>query len=166
MAEGEDAYREQCRAIVAKARDLGDPKMTRVAIQACLVIPDALEDQTVLVDLARQVAAAMPDPPIFSKKVLAGALLRGGQIDEALALLHEIEAAEPAGPYFRLAIACHAAGDEEQAAAWLKTGDQWTEQTRETGVVSGWRPSLVSQLQQQEAHQLLRIPAGGKPQTG
>jgi tetratricopeptide (TPR) repeat protein len=165
LSNGPDAYRERCRTIVAHAAASDDVKAKRKAVSACILIRDALEDMNVLLDLAREVDAAAPDPPVFTRKVLAGALFRAGRIDEAIPVLHAIETDETdqvrGQVLFLLAMAYHARGEEETATEWLQQGDLWTEQATANGELERWERALKVQLWQQEAHQRLGVPLAG-----
>jgi hypothetical protein len=148
--------------MIAQAAASDDVKQKRLAVWTCVLIPDAVEDTTVLLDLAREVAAAAPDPLHFSRKVLAGALFRSGHIDEAITVLHEIEADETdkvrGQVLFLLAMAYHARGEEEKARTWLQQGDLWAEQAMAAGELKNWVWALQVRHWQQEAHQRLGVP--------
>ena len=146
-------------------RELSDSDKRALLAMACMT-SGVVEDTRRLNELASEMAAAKLDRPNFSRSTLAWALFRQGQTKEALELLSDRDDLEEVDKiHFLLAMLHHAAGDIDLAKKYLENSDAWLAQWPAEDKQSHWVAFVGSEINQQEAHDVLGIPLPVTTQT-
>ncbi len=154
------ACRARCRESyeLFADRELSDSDKRALLAMVCMT-SGVVEDTRRLHELAGEMAAAKLDRPEFSRSTLAWALFRQGQTKEALELLSDRDHLEEVDKiHFLLAMLHHAAGDIDVAAKYLEQSDAWLRQRSAEDKQSHWVAFVGSEINQQEAHDVLGIP--------
>jgi serine/threonine protein kinase/Flp pilus assembly protein TadD len=141
IAGEEDAYRQNCAALVQQFEKTSDPEVAWPVLQACVLRPDALPDMARLLPLARVASLPHDCPPTEA----GAALFRTGQYAEAV---HSLERTAKvyrlrAGDWCFLAMAHHRLGHAAQARHALSEAVRWTDEAnhRELDDLTDTRPN-------------------------
>jgi len=160
------AFRESCMAAQKQVVESDDFAAKNVAAWTCTLIPNAVADYSLALDLAQQATESDPKSDPFLN-TLGAALYRAGRHKEALEqltrLVERMEEPDrtmtisPAYAWYFLAMAHQALGRPDDAVTWLEKADQWTEQElRDEETPPSWKRRLTLEGLRDEANDLIR----------
>lgn len=157
-----DAYRRVCRVMVARFADTQDPTVAYNVVDACIVQPDAIEDLTQLIPLAKLGATWY----VGGIRMLGAAHCRAGQFDDAVRCYQEAAEVTPlrAWDWGVLALAHERLGNADEAqrclieaATWIDDANRqkFDDLTATHPVWGGWYESMNVQRLLLEARTLI-----------
>jgi len=125
-AENVAEYRRVCRDMVARFANTQDPGVAYDVVDACVAQPDALDDLTQLIPLAKLGATWY----VGGIRMLGAAHCRAGQFDDAVRVYHEASELTPlrARDWGVLALAHQRLGHAQQARRCLAEAARWIDE--------------------------------------
>ena len=121
-------YREACQTLVDSRQPSAGPAIADLSAFACTLIPDALDDPLIAVQLAQEAVAADRKNPWF-ERALGAALYRTGRFDESIEHLdRSVEIDGHGGDvsvWIFLAMAHYKAGHVDEAEVGLANARKW-----------------------------------------
>jgi serine/threonine protein kinase/tetratricopeptide (TPR) repeat protein len=167
----QSAYCSAANEIVVRFKDSRKSEELHWTVWTCILAPDAVDDYSQVVALARRGHELAPDD-IEMTQALGAALFRAGQFEEALPILTQAESAaklEATPLYARwfLAMTHHKLGHEADARKWYdrveaETASLLADGKTETGKPLSWNRRLTLELLRAEAAEMFGASAGEK----
>ncbi|MCA9135594.1 MAG: protein kinase [Planctomycetales bacterium] len=136
-----DQYRKTCKRMLKDYQDSQRPGPNQYVAWTCAIAPDAFQDYSSVIEMARKPLLAEVTPTTAFTVTLAAVLVRAGQYHEARELLESINSDQlttlsPAYRDYFHAIACHALGDYDAASKSFESAKRQTETELASG--PGW----------------------------
>jgi WD40 repeat protein/Flp pilus assembly protein TadD len=133
-AKDSAGYRRACQTLLALPAN--DARDAYLDAWICVLAPEGVTDPRKVVQRAEQALASSPPNPDYLA-TLGGALVRAGQIDEAVRRLNDAMAQRRRSSSVRewllLALARQRLGHTGEAQLWLERADRWLEDKSASG---------------------------------
>jgi WD40 repeat protein/Tfp pilus assembly protein PilF len=170
LAAGElDRYRSACAQMLKRFGHRGDASTVQWMAWTCALGPDAASDLTQVVDAIKQLVASDPTSDRY-RNTLGAVLYRAGHFQEAADELKRLADTwekrgekpahySPAYTWYFLAMAQHRLGHKDEAEAWVKKANRWSDEVfgedDEVGDPQfSWNRRLTSRILREEAESL------------